>query len=215
MKTMASPTDQNRSSLLLTTLSKSLSDTRSRISTSAPATVREAYSDVASFFSSDEDDSGVNTLVSLLLSKIDKINECTEASLDDLLKQHEIYSLLQRVEDSINHVDAQQKEFEEKDEADRASTLAAISSAKTQQVTTSSVDEKEKKKRIYPGEYIGYHAYKLKEGHKMTLMKELEEMEKENDEMEKRLEQMWKGWNESVKELEGVVGKMGEMSAER
>ena len=149
-----------------------------------------------------------------MLSKIDKINESTEASLDDVLKQHEIYSLLQRVEDSIHHVDSQQKEFEEKDEADRTATLAAISSAKTQQVTTSA-EEKEKKRRVYPGEYIGYHAYKLKQGHKTTLMKELEDMEKENDEMEKRLEEMWRGWNENVEELEGAVGKMGEMSAER
>jgi hypothetical protein len=210
---MATTTTSDRSSLLLTALSKSLNQTRSRVSDKAPSSISEAYGDVASFFASDEDATGVETLVNLLLSKIDKINEDAEGSLDDILKRHDIYTLLERIDASIAHVDKEASEFAEKDEADKKSALNAIAQAKTQKIAN--VDGRDKKKRVLPGEYIGYHAYKLKLEHKAKLQQELEEMEKENDEKEKELEDMWESWNTGVVSLEGVLSKMDELGAER
>lgn len=211
-QTMAT-TPVDRVSILRTTLSKSLKQTRSRISDEAPSTISQAYGDVASFFASDEDATGVETLVNLLLSKIEKINEDAEGSLDDMLKRHGICSLLERIDTSIAHVDREASEFAEKDEADKKSTLDAIAQAKTQKIAN--IDGRDKKKRVLPGEYIGYHAYKLKLEHKAKLQQELEEVEKENDEKEKELKDMWESWNSGVSSLEGVLSKMDELGAER
>ena len=179
---MASTADNNadRSTLLLTALTKSLTQSRSRISNDAPATIAAAYGDVAAFFASDDDTSGIDTLVTLLLSKIDKVNETTEASLDDILKNHNVYDLLEKFEASIAAVDDERATFEEMDNADKQSALSAIAHAKTQHVTTNA-EGKEKKKRILPGEYIGYHAYKLKLEHREALDEELDSIRKEND----------------------------------
>ena len=147
------------------------------------------------------------------MSKVDKVNEDAEGSLDEILKRHDIYSLLNKLEASIAHVDREDAEFAQRDEADKSSALHAIAVAKTQKI--SSVDGRDRKKRILPGEYIGYHAYKLKLGHRDKLRGELEEVERENDAMEKELSELLAGWKESVEELEGVLGKMDEIGAEK
>jgi hypothetical protein len=43
----------------------------------------------------------------------------------------------------------------------------------------------------------------------------LKETEKENDEMAGEMESLWDEWRGRVEELEGAVGVLGEMSAER
>lgn len=210
--TMASPTPPaNRSTLLLNALTKSLSQTRNRISTQAPDAISTAYGDVVSFFASDDDSTGVETLVNLLMSRIDKVNEITESSLHELLKSHDLYSLLEKVEASIAAVDKSQSDFTARDEAEKQSTVEAINHAKISRVEN--VQGRDKKKRVLPGEYIGYHAYKLKLEHKDKLEKELEELQRENDEMNKELSELWSGWNGAVKDLEGMLEKMDEMGA--
>lgn len=203
----------DRSHLLQTAFSKSLNTTRSRIVNSAPTTISTAYGDVTSFFAGDDDTTGVDTLVNLLLSKIDKIHEISEGDFAQLSNEYGIVSLLDKVEASIAEVDRQTDQFETRDLADKESTMTAIASAKTQRIAI--VDGREKKKRVLPGEFIGYHAYRSKMDYKNKLEMELKEMERENDEREKELRELWNGWKESVDEFEGVLGKMEEMSSER
>lgn len=202
-----------RSSLLLSALAKSLTQSRSRISNDAPAAIAAAYGDVAAFFASDEDTSGIDTLVKLLLGKIDKVNEVTEASLDDILKQHDVYALLEKFEACIASVDEEKAKFEEADKADKQSALSAIAGAKTQHITT--VEGREKKKRILPGEFIGYHAYKLKLKHKEALEEELGTIQKENDAKVLELGELWKNWGDRVDDLEGIIEKMNELGHEK
>ena len=145
------------------------------------------------------------------MSRIDKVNEITESSLHELLKSHDLYSLLEKVEASIAAVDKSQSDFTARDEAEKQSTVEAINHAKISRVEN--VQGRDKKKRVLPGEYIGYHAYKLKLEHKDKLEKELEELQRENDEMNKELSELWSGWNGAVKDLEGMLEKMDEMGA--
>jgi hypothetical protein len=216
---MAAETTDTRYNLLLTALHKSLTASRSSISTNASATITEAYGDVASFFASETDASGVETLVNLLMSRVDRVHERfvedgDESQLEKLLREKDIEQLLKSVESSIEFVDQAEATFHEKEEEDRQSAAQAISNAKMSRISVSP-SGRERKKRISPGEYIGYHAYELKKTHKDELEGELMVVQNENDAMEKELTDLWEEWKGRVKELEGVVGVLGEMSSDR
>ncbi|KAL3798658.1 hypothetical protein HJC23_004409 [Cyclotella cryptica] len=215
----------NRYALLLSVLQKSLISSRDRISADASTAILAAYGDVASFFASDADPSGVDTLVNLLMSRVDKVHErfaensldgpSSRTPLEELLHDRRVEELLGRVENSIRYVENEESSAQLQEEMDRQSAREAVSMARTSQICSSPSSGKEKRKRLLPGEYIGYHAYKLKLEHKETLLRQLEEMEKGNDEMESEMRSLWDEWRGTVQELEAVVGGLGEMSAER
>ncbi|KAL7481482.1 hypothetical protein ACHAW6_007163 [Cyclotella cf. meneghiniana] len=215
----------SRYALLLSILQKSLTRTRDRISTEASASILSAYGDVSSFFATDADPTGIDTLANLLLSRVDTVHErFAESSVDGsssrtpleaLLRDRGIEELLGRVENSIRGVDEEECSARVREEMDKQSAREAISMARTSQICNSPSSGEERKRRLLPGEYIGYHAYKLKLEHKESLVRQLEEIEKENDEMVGEMERLWDEWKRRVEELEGVVGVWGDMSAER
>ncbi|EED91359.1 predicted protein [Thalassiosira pseudonana CCMP1335] len=217
-----STNNDTRYNRLLSVLQKSLSASRERIESDASTTILQSYGDLTAYFSQEgeDDNNGVDKLVEVLLTKLDKVHERFQAEnakgkdvppLELLLKEKQIMQLLGNVESSIAFVEKEEAEFKAADEQDKQSARTAVNMAKVTKVGISPKSGKEKKRRLLPGEYIGYHAYQMKLDHKALLEKELLELEKENDVMEGELRREWEGWNEGVKNLEGVLGVFGKL----
>lgn len=199
---------------LLSVLTKSLAQSRDRIASDAPRTIKESYGDMTSLFTSSEDGDGVSSLVDLLLGKLDSVHDRfgSERSpmsgnnltiLERLLEERNILGVLRRVEAAIEEVERDEREFDEAEEADRTSAREAIRVAKSTRVSPSG-----KKRRVPPAENIGYRAYRLKVEYQQSLAKELEEIEKENKSLEEELEKKWREWQENIRGVKAALDTM-------
>lgn len=159
---------------------------------------------------SDDDTSGIDTLVTLLLSKIDNVNETTEASLDDRLKNHNIYDLLEKFEASIRAT------FEEAVTPTNNRHCRRLLMPKRNMLLPTQ-RAKRRTNGYYRGNTTGimYHAYKLKLDHREALDEELDSIRKENDARKMELRELWKNWGKRVDELEGILEKMDELGSEK
>ncbi len=214
---MTSKTGSAKYDRLLSILAKCLAQSREKIASDAPQTIKDSYGDMTSLFTSAEDSDGVTSLVDLLLGKLDsvhdrfnseKVSSSSMTRLEQLLQQQNILEVLQKIEKSIEEVETSEREFNEAEEADKNSAKEAIKLAKTSRISPSG-----KKRRVLPAESIGYHAYKLKLEYQQSLAKELGDIEKENEQLEEELKTKWGDWQknvEGVKSALDTLDKLGE-----
>lgn len=202
--------------VLLSILSKSLIQSRERIASDAPQTIKESYGDMTSLFTSSEDSDGVSSLVDLLLGKLDsvhdrfnseKLSSTSKTRLEKILKEQNIYHLLSRIESAIEEVEQEERAFTEADTADRESAREAIKLAKSTRLSPTTG----KKRRVLPAESIGYHAHKMKLEYQASLTKELEEVERENEELEAELKNKWGEWQSGVEGIKSALGALNDM----
>mmetsp|Transcript_33414 Transcript_33414/g.56806 ORF Transcript_33414/g.56806 Transcript_33414/m.56806 type:complete len:254 (-) Transcript_33414:175-936(-) len=214
---------------LLSILSKSLEQSREKIASDAPSTIRQAYGELTSLFSQndngDNDNDGVSSLVDLLLGKLDSVhyrfastqNPSSSSSttaagrksspLEELLQTQQIPQILAKLEMAISNVNQQIQLEEDEERKDQSSAREAIQRAKCTSVKNG------KKRRVLPAESIGYHAFQLKKKYKEDLERELGEIQKENDVLEEALKEKWQEWNEGVQEVKNAVEKMDNLGS--
>mmetsp|Transcript_34493 Transcript_34493/g.73456 ORF Transcript_34493/g.73456 Transcript_34493/m.73456 type:complete len:247 (-) Transcript_34493:149-889(-) len=212
---------------LLSILGKSLDQSREKIAGDATRTIEESYGDMTSLFSSSEDgDDGVSTLVDLLLGKLDSVHDRLKSKalsgfssswsssssssttrLEEILRRRDIFRVLQKVETAIEGVKREEIEFKEAEAADQKSAREAIKLAKSTRESPTS----RKKRRLLPAESIGYHAHQLKLEYRQSLVKELEEIEAENEKLEGELKDNWGEWEKRVGEVKITLETLGEL----
>lgn len=227
----ASSTSSKRFDRLITILSKSLTRSRDDVASDAPHTIEECYGDMTSLFTSSSDGDGVTRLVDILLGKLDgahdklgpDLRKSTSSSstaslsstqLEKLLHRQDIQLTLQRIEDAINAVEADELEFDETEAADRESAKDAIKAARMSRTSPNSG----KRKRIQPADSLCIRAYAMKSEYQQSLVKELEEIEKEKTRMEKELQEGWEEWGKVVEEVKmalDVMEKLGDRGDDR
>ena len=218
-KRSASSSDQSTLyDRLLSIVAKSLSQSREKIASEAPQTIKESYGEMTSLFTSSEDSDGVSSLVDLLLGKLDSVHDRFNSEklpsgsstsltrLKKLLQQQNIFEVLQKIEMAISSVETEERQFAEAEEADKNSAKDAIKAAKSTRISPSG-----KKRRVLPAESIGYHAHKLKSEYQQCLAKELEEVERENQKLEGDLKSKWVEWQESVGGIKAALGALDEV----
>ena len=223
-RSSASSSDQSTTlyDRLLSIVAKSLAQSREKIASEAPQTIKESYGEMTSLFTSSEDSDGVSSLVDLLLGKLDSVHDrfnseklpsgsSTSSSssltqLEKLLQQQNIFEVLQKIEMAISSVETEERQFAEAEEADKNSAKDAIKAAKSTRFSPSG-----KKRRVLPAESIGYHAHKLKSEYQQCLAKELEEVERENQKLEGDLKSKWVEWQESVGGIKAALGALDEV----
>ena len=203
---------------LLSILAKSLTQSREKIASDAPQTIKESYGDMTSLFTSSEDGDGVSSLVDLLLGKLDSVHDrftsekltgsSSSTRLEKILQQQNIFQVLQKVETAIDEVGRGEREFNEAEVADKKSAREAIKMAKSTRMSPSG-----KKRRVMPAESIGYHAHKLKMEYQQSLAKELEEIEEENEKLEGELKNKWGEWKKSVEGVKSALETMDELGS--
>ena len=226
--TMSTITASNatRYDRLLSILSKSLARSREEIASDAPRTIEECYGEMTSLFTSSDDGDGVTQLVDILLGKLDGAHDrlgpdlrqssssapalsYSSTQLEKLLERRDIRRSLRRIEDVIEKVEADEREFEEVDAADMESARDAIRSARSSRASPTSG----KRRRVLPHESIGMRAYGMKLGYQQSLEAELKEIEGENARLERELEDGWGEWRGIVEEVKAaleVMEKLGE-----
>ena len=201
---------------LLSIISKCLVQSRDRIATDAPATIRDAYGEMTSLFTSDDEDGdGVSSLVDLLLGKLNGVHDRLTAErlpgsgrtrLEQLLEENDVKNLLSRVERSIEEVEEEERLFNEAEEADKSSAREAIRAARSTRVSPGG-----KRRRVLPSESIGYHAHRMKAEYQDGLKKELDEVSAENDRLEAELKSRWDEFQEKLDALRGSLGTLEEL----
>ena len=218
----ASSTSSKRFDRLLTILSKSLTRSRDDVASDAPHTIEECYGEKLSLFTSSDDGDGVTRLVDILLGKLDGAHDklgpdlrkftsssSTTASssatqFEKLLHRQDIQQTLQRIEDAINTVEAEEREFEATEAADRDSAKDAIKAARMSRMSPNSG----KRKRIQPADSLRIRAYAMKLEYQQSLVEELDEIEKEKTRMEKELQEGWEEWGKVVEDVKTVLDVM-------
>ena len=220
-RSSASSSDQSTTlyDRLLSIVAKSLAQSREKIASEAPQTIKESYGEMTSLFTSSEDSDGVSSLVDLLLGKLDSVHDRFNSEklpsgssassltrLEKLLQQQNIFEVLQKIEMAISSVETEERQFAEAEEADKNSAKDAIKAAKSTRISPSG-----KKRRVLPAESIGYHAHKLKSEYQQCLAKELEEVERENEKLEGELKSKWAEWQESVGGIKAALGALDEV----
>lgn len=213
---------------LLSVLTKSLQQSRDKVESIAPQLIKEIYGDMTSLFTTgDEDndneetDGGVTQLVDLLLGKLDTVhdrftvdksstdNSSSMTKLESILEQRQIQSLVQRVEIAIDHVERDERNFEQAEAADKQSAEEALRKAQTLRVNTTTG----KLRKVNADEFVGYHSNKKKEEYLQVLQKELEEATRENEEMEGMLKERWGEWEKNLGEVKGVLGLLTQLGS--
>ena len=225
----ASSTSSKRFDRLLTILSKSLTRSRDDVASDAPHTIEECYGEKLSLFTSSDDGDGVTRLVDILLGKLDGAHDklgpdlrkftssssttasssASSTQFEKLLHRQDIQQTLQRIEDAINTVEAEEREFEETEAADRDSAKDAIKAARMSKMSPNSG----KRKRIQPADSLRIRAYAMKLEYQQSLVEELDEIEKEKTRMEKELQEGWEEWGKAVEDVKtalDVMEKLGE-----
>ena len=206
---------------LLSIVTKCLAQSRERIASDAPATIRDAYGEMASLFTSDDEDGdGVSSLVDLLLGKLDGVHDRLTAEklpgsgrtrLEQLLEENDVKDLLTRVERSIAGVEEEERLFNEAEEADKSSAREAIRAARSTRVSPGG-----KRRRVLPSESIGYHAHRMKAEYHDGLKRELEEVSAENERLESELKSRWdefQGKLDALRESLGTLEDLGKGAA--
>jgi len=202
---------------------------REKIASDAPRTIQNAYGDMTSLFTSSEDGDGVFSLVDLLLGKLDSMHDrfisekCYSSSndpssssssmtrLEQILEQHNVFQVLEKLDSAVNQVIREEREFNEAEASDKTSAREAIKLAKCTRTSPSS----RKKRRVLPAESIGYHAHKLKLGYQQSLSKELKEIENENEVLEQELANAWAEWESSVEGVKTALATMDTGASKR
>ena len=206
---------------LLSILSKSLSRSRDEIASDAPRSIEECYGEMTSLFTSSDDGDGVTRLVDILLGKLDGAHDrlgpdlrrsssasttssTSTTQIEALLERRDIRRSLRRIEDAIAGIEADERDFEEADAADRDSAKDAIRAARSSRASPTSG----KRRRILPHESIGMRAYGMKLEYQRSLESELGEIEGENRSLERELEDGWGEWRGVVEEVKAALDVM-------
>jgi hypothetical protein len=111
---------------------------------------------------------------------------------------------LRRIEDAIAGIEAEERNFEEADAADRDSAKDAIRAASSSRASPTSG----KRRRVLPHESIGMRAYMMKLEYQRSLESELGEIEGENRSLERELEDGWVEWRGVVEEVKAALDVM-------
>mmetsp|Transcript_1270 Transcript_1270/g.2699 ORF Transcript_1270/g.2699 Transcript_1270/m.2699 type:complete len:251 (+) Transcript_1270:128-880(+) len=213
--------DNTRYNRLISILAKSLTQSREKIASDAPQTIKDSYGDMTSLFTSSEDSDGVSSLVDLLLGKLDsvhhrfmseKLSSSSTSPLTRLekpLQEQHIFQVLQKIEAAIDEVERNEREFNEVEETDKNSAKEAIKMARSTRISPSG-----KKRRVLPAESIGFHAHKLKVEYQQSLTKELEEIEKENEKLEEGLKKKWGEWQTKIKEVKSALDMLDKLGGD-
>jgi len=201
---------------LLSVITKCLAQSRERIASDAPATIRDAYGEMTSLFTSDDEDGdGVSSLVDLLLGKLDGMHDRLTAErlagsgktrLEQLLDENDVKDLLTRVERSIVGVEEEERLFNEAEEADKSSAREAIRAARSTRVSPGG-----KRRRVLPSESIGYHAHRMKAEYHDGLKQELDEVSAENERLESELKSSWDEFQGKLDALRGSLGTLEDL----
>jgi hypothetical protein len=230
-RSVAAASNSTRYDRLLSILSKSLARSREEIASDARRTIEECYGEMTSLFTSSDDGDGVTQLVDILLGKLDGAHDrlgadlrrssssvsassYSSTQLEKLLERRDIRRSLRRIEKVIDRVEADEREFEEVDAADRESARDAIRSARSSRASPTSG----KRRRVLPHESIGMRAYEMKLEYQQSLEMELNEIEGDNARLERELEDGWGEWGEIVEEVKAaldVMEKLGEENDDR
>ena len=136
-------------------------------------------------------------------------SSASSTQFEKLLHRQDIQQTLQRIEDAINTVEAEEREFEATEAADRDSAKDAIKAARMSRMSPNSG----KRKRIQPADSLRIRAYAMKLEYQQSLVEELEEIEKEKTRMEKELQEGWEEWGKAVEDVKtalDVMEKLGE-----
>ena len=129
--------------------------------------------------------------------------------LESILEQCQIQSLVQRVEIAIDHVERDERNFEQAEAADKQSAEEALRKAQTLRVNTTTG----KLRKVNADEFVGYHSNKKKEEYLQVLQKELEEVTRENEEMEVTLKETWEEWQKNLGDVKGALGLLQQLGS--
>lgn len=180
---------------LLTLLDKSLHESRKALDTDE--LINECYdAEDAKIFESSE----TNVLKTAVDSMLEGVNQKVRDQLISFLEKEKIQERLDQVEAIINNLDRQDEEQKRAEAEDKDSAQEAVKAVRLP-------------KDILPGDIISYHAYRLMERERESLLEEIAKVEAETNEVNERIRSHENHVQEGEQKLQGLVDNLRKSSA--